>query len=202
MKICIKVICCVLGVMLSTVMNGKDLGMSVGLRDTQYAYVGAMWRQTAGLAIEHSIFSEPFSLQYVRVYGRFHRHVGQVGFEVSPYYGCTYDGAFYNVGGLFGAIWRVVRRVEVYGSLNPVYDSRLGYKTTFCIGGYVKVLKPVDVTVEYSTIPRYRQSERLVNGGFRFRVGGLSVTPRLSFPIKERTKSVRVLVSFDYSFSL
>ena len=76
MKICAKVICFVLGMMLSTVVNGKDFGMSVGLRDTQYAYVGAMWRQTAGLAVEHSIFSEPFSLQYVRIYGRFRRMAG------------------------------------------------------------------------------------------------------------------------------
>lgn len=202
MKMCAKVICFVLGMMLSTVVNGKDFGMSVGLRDTQYAYVGAMWRQTAGLAVEHSIFSEPFSLQYVRIYGRFRRNVGHLGLELSPYYGRAYNGAFYSVGGMFGARWHIVRRFEAYGCLNPVYDSRLGYKTTFCLGGYVKVIESLDVTVEYSTIPRYRQSERLVNGGFRFRAGGLSVTPRLSFPIKERAKSVRVLVSFDYSFSL
>lgn len=202
MRIWVRAICCVWGMMLSTIVNGKDFGMTVGLRDTQYAYVEAMWRQTAGLAMEHSIFSEPFSLQYLRIYGRFRRNVGQVGLELSPYYGRTYNGSFYSVGGIFGARWHIVRRVEAYGCLNPVYDSRLGYKTTFCIGGYVKVIRPMDITVEYSTIPRYRQSERLVNGGLRFRVEGLSVTPRLSFPIKENTKSVRVLVSFDYSFSL
>ena len=52
---------------------------------------------------------------------------------------------------------------------------------------------------QYTTVPEYRMSEKRIRAGFIFKDNNLSVSPIMSIPAKKDFKSMRVLVSMDYT---
>lgn len=56
----------------------------VGLRDNQYVQLGYLWKQTWKLELEHSVFSQKFSTQYVRQTLGYQKQWKKLGLKVSP----------------------------------------------------------------------------------------------------------------------
>lgn len=172
----------------------------LGLRDNQYVSVGYTYRQFWSVKLEHSVFSQEFSTQYVR-FMLGYRHCGErIGIEVIPYYGTLYNGDFYNVGVEFSGQWRMLRNWGIECTANPHYDSGYDYKTCFMVGTNLHLYKAISAVLQYSTIPEYRMKEERVKFGFEFKVNELCVIPLLSIPIDSSGKNMRVLCNLRYQF--
>ncbi len=193
---------CVLFVVLSFVMSLTSLAQfGVGLRDTRYVNVNYTFKNRMGIELEHSVFSEKFKYQHVRLSGFYSLPVKNFEFQVKPYFGTLYCGDYYDLGAFVNARYRVLKPLVLCGTFNPHYDSGFEYKTCFMLGAECNVYKDLSVVAQYTTIPEYRQSEKRIRGGLKFDVEHLWVQPMISIPVESgKTKSVRVSVSMGYQF--
>lgn len=173
----------------------------VGMRDTRYVNVNYTFKNRFGVELEHSVFSEKFKYQHVRLSLSCTMPVNRFEFQVKPYFGTLYCGDYYDVGAFLNASCRVVKSLLLCGTLNPHYDSGFEYKTCFMLGAECNVYKDLSLMAQYTTIPENRQSEKRVRAGLKFDIGRLWVEPLVSIPVEGRShKSVRVAVSMGYQF--
>ncbi len=176
--------------------------LGAGIRDSYYIGVRAAYGGHAFAAAEHSVYSYDAKYQYWRLYAGGMAKVPYADFEGSAFYGRTWCGSYWSSGALLTARALPPGPVSVTATLNPLYDSGLGYHTCFSAGAAVRIFKPVSLRASYTTIPEFRESERRVRAGVEVRVGGLSVIPELSIPTESRNRSrrLRLLMSFSYTF--
>lgn len=184
--------------MLSAVNVSAQVVLS--LRDNQYVSVGYTCRQSWSVKLEHSVFSQEFSTQYVRFMLGYKHCRERIGVEVIPYYGTLYNGDFYNAGIMFGGYWQVQRKWRIECIVNPHYDSGYDYKTCFSVGTNLHLYKAISAVLQYSTIPEYRMKEECIKAGLRIKADKLYVSPMLSIPVDKTGKHVRLLCGFGYEF--
>lgn len=178
--------------------------MTAGIRDTRYIFADVTFDSHAYLRAEHSVYSYDFIYQYWRLYAGGKLAVPYADFDVNAFYGRTWCGNYYSAGAHVSCRILPPGPVSIFGTLNPLYDSGFSYSTCFAAGLAVRLCKPVSVRASYTTIPEFRESEKVVRAGVDVHVGGLSVVPELSIPVDSRNRSrkLRMLMSFSYTFPL
>lgn len=194
-----KIITLVIALM--TVMS-VSAQFSAGIKDCRYVYGTYKLKSGVKFLIEHSLYSEKLGFQRIGV---------GVGYGTSiPYgfdwhanaFGATTWNRNYQVVSADLTLGYHYRRIGLYATINPRYDSGLHYKTCWQAGASVKIIEPISFLMDYTTIPEYRVSERRVAAGFSFKGNSLSVTPKLSVSADKNTflKNIRVLISMNYDF--
>lgn len=176
---------------------------SVGMRDNRYAFGQYLLNSHYSFKIEQSIFSEKIGFQTLRAYAGYQSELHDVlDYMAEAYFGSAYNRSYNVTGAIISAKYAFVKRLGIKASLNPHYDSTLGYSTCFLAGAFVGLSKDIDITAAYTTIPEYRVSERRVQLGFDFHVSHLIVSPRLSIAAggNQKAKNLRSLISFSYQF--
>ena len=174
--------------------------LSLNLRDSKYVGVSYLLNNGFGLSLEHSVFSQEISTQYVRGNLLFDKSLGSIDYKIATYYGMPYDAAYYNFGTDLSGEFPLNRTVKVFIGLNPHYDSFFKYKTCFDAGANFHLHKDVGIMASYSTKPEFRQNEKRIKVGLMLKVQNLSVYPYLSIPLEGAIKSFRLLVNLNYVF--
>lgn len=173
----------------------------LGMRDTRYVNVNYTFKNRMGIELEHSVFSEKFKYQHVRLSAFYTLPVKKFEFQVKPYFGTLYCGDYYDLGAFVNARYHVLKPLVLCGTFNPHYDSGFEYKTCFMLGAECNVYKALSLVAQYTTIPENRESEKRVRAGLKFDVSRLWVEPLVSIPVEGMShKSVRVAVSMGYQF--
>lgn len=178
-------------------LSGQTL--KLGLRDNQYGYAAYRFENNFSIKLEHSLFTERIGYQYVKVFVGYEANLKPVKISFEPYYGRTYNGSFYNLGGLISCTYPVTDILQLKGVVNPNYDSKFKYETCFGIEGQAKLLKDIAFVAEFTNVPEYRMKEDRVKLGLLFKVDQLWVKPCISLETKG-AKTTRVLTSFEYTF--
>ena len=171
----------------------------LSLRDNRYAGVGYLFLDKYDLKLEHSMFPEKLGFQYIRANVESKYTVEQLMIFYKLYLGMLYNQNFYDVGGNLKLNYNLVDRIDLFADVNPHYDSGYEYETNYGAGANVRLYKGVWLAGQYTTVPEYRMSEKRIRVGFIFKEKNLNVSPVISIPAKKEFKSMRVLVSMDYS---
>ena len=171
----------------------------LSLRDNRYAGIGYRFLDKYDLKLEHSMFPEKIGFQYVRVNAEANFSIEQLMISYKLYTGMLYNQNFYDVGADLQMNYSFVNRIDLFANVNPHYDSGYEYESNYGAGASVRLYKGMYLVGQYSTVPEYRTSEKRIRAGFIFKENNLSVTPVISIPAKKEFKSMRVLVSMDYS---
>lgn len=172
----------------------------LGVRDNQYIIVGYTYNKSWNIKLEHSVFSQKFSTQYVRLMLGYKHCWNNFGIEATPYYGTVYNGDFYNTGIMFSGYWQMLREWGIGCTVNPHYDSGFDYVTCFMAETTFCLYKAISAVLQYSTIPEYRMKEKQIKAGLRFNANQLYVCPMLSIPVDGTGKHVRLQCRFEYEF--
>lgn len=173
----------------------------VGLRDTRYVNVNYTLKDRFFFEFEQSIFAEKLGFQYFRVYCGYKGAFGPVNYHANAYYGMAWNNSYRNAG-LDLHINYFYRFIGAYGNLNPHYDSLYETKVFFRVGLAGNLTKQLTLKCDYNTIPTYREGEKRIRFGLNFHLANLYVEPLVSIPVEgnDKFKSLRVLVSFNYTF--
>lgn len=171
----------------------------LSLRDNRYAGIGYRFLDKYDLKLEHSMFPEKLGFQYVRVNAEANFSIEQLMILYKLYSGMLYNQNFYDVGADLKMNYTFVNRIDLFANVNPHYDSGYEYESNYGAGASVRLYKGMWLIGQYTTVPEYRKSEKRIRAGFIFKENNLSVTPVISIPAKKEFKSMRVLVSMDYS---
>ena len=176
--------------------------ISAGIQESSYMYGRYNFTDNFNIKLEHSLYSEKFGFQRVGIgvgyskclpYG-FNCNINLMG--ASTWNG-NYQVAFSDIN-----IGYDYRRIGCNLTIQPRYDSELGYETCWRAGISVKITKPISLIANYTTIPQYRMSEKRISGGIEFDVLNLRVVPAISVSVERPTilKNMRVLMSMNYDF--
>lgn len=179
---------------------GMKAQFSIGLRDSKYVGVSYTHKNSLGIGLEHSVFSQEVKTQYVRATMSYANLLNGFDYKAGIYYGTPYDGAYYNCGMMLSANYGISKAISLMATLNPHYDSYFEYKTCFDAGASFRLCTDISALLSYSTIPEFRQDEKRVKVGFNLTVQHLSVSPYLSIPAEGPVKSARLLVNINYVF--
>lgn len=174
----------------------------VGVRDNRYVYGDFCFKNHWIVKLEQSVYSEKFGYQTLRGYIGYKAKVQSFSYKVQAYFGSPYNGSYYSTGVLADGSYTFINRLTINATLNPHYDSSIGYETCFYAGVGVVLTKHIDILAGYTTIPVYRESEKRVLAGFNFHLGNLSVKPQISIAAAGSTKakSLRPAMNFEYKF--
>lgn len=176
--------------------------ISIGLRDTRFAYISYTLDHRYEFKLENSLYSAQLAFQYARATAGYLGKIGEdADYGISAYYGSAWNNDYRNAG-LYAALEYRIERVGVYGVINPHYDSTLDFDLCYRIGALCRLTDEIAVKCDYNTVPVYRAPEKRVRLGLSFDVGNLSVEPHVSLSVEknDRFKSMRVLTSFKYTF--
>lgn len=173
----------------------------IAIRDNRYAQLGYDWKSGWSITVEHSIFSEEFKYQYVRLEGQYEKSVSEkLIFSAMPYAGITYCNNFYNWGVHIHATCRLLTWLILEGSFNPHYDSDYKYGTCYMGGIKTGICRDMALILKYSTIPEYRIKEKRFKLGLEFNVRNLMVSPVVSLPVDKSMRNFRMLFGMKYYF--
>lgn len=182
-----------------TVMVYAQVG--VGLRDTRYVNVSYRYKQHWTAKLEHSIYSEKFSHQYLRLSFGWEKSFGFVSLQVEPYFGMTYSNTYSSEGFYAGAKVRPLKWLGIECAVIPHHDSGLGYTTCYLGALKFNCTENISITGVVTNRPEYREPQTRVRGGIRFSSGSLWVHPEISIPTSStQGKNIRVHVSMGYEF--
>ena len=171
----------------------------LGIRDNRYAGIGYRFLDRYDLKLEHSMFPEKIGFQYVRANAEANFSIEQLMMSQKIYFGMLYNQNFYDVGADLKMNYTLLSRIDLFANVNPHYDSGYEYETNYGAGANIRLYKEMRFVGQYTTVPEYRISEKRIRAGFIFKENNLSVSPVISIPAKKEFKSMRVLVSMDYS---
>lgn len=175
--------------------------IGIGLRDTRYVNVSYLYKRHWTAKLEHSIYAEKFTCQYLRLYLGWQKTFGIVDVCVEPYFGMTYSNSYSSEGIMADVNVRALEWLEVEGAVIPHHDSGLGYTTCYFGGLVFNCSKSISITGAVTNRPEYREPQTRAQAGVKFSSGSLWVHPRLSIPTSSgQGKNVRVLVSMGYEF--
>lgn len=169
------------------------------LRDSRYLGVAYHFLDKFDLKLEHSMFPEKLSFQYIRANAEANFSIEYLVISYKLYSGMLYNQNFYDVGADLKMNYTFINRIDLFADVNPHYDSGYEFETNYGVGGSVRVYKGMGLIGQYTTVPEYRMSEKRIRAGFIFKDNNLSVSPIMSIPAKKDFKSMRVLVSMDYT---
>lgn len=171
--------------------------LSLGLRDTRYVNVAYTFASSWTARFEQSVYSEKPKYQYFRLYFGYSRNVGPVRLSATPFYGMTYGNTYRNCGIDIAAGITPLRWLELDAAVMPLYDSGLKYTTCYSARAAFNCSKAIAIVGTFTNKPEYREAERRVRAGVRFRTGALWVLPEASIATEGNTKNLRMLVSID-----
>lgn len=171
----------------------------LSLRDNHYAGLGYHFLDKYDLKLEHSIFPEKIGFQYIRANAEANFSIEQLMILYKLYSGMLYNQNFYDIGADLKINYTLANRIDLFADVNPHYDSGYEYETNYGAGASVRLYKGMWLVGQYTTVPEYRKSEKRIRAGFIFKENNLRVSPVISIPAKKEIKSMRVLVSMDYS---
>lgn len=176
--------------------------VSIGMRDNRFAYGAFTYKEHYALALEQSIFSEKPGYQYLRGYVGYIGAYKDLEYSAMGYFGSTYNRSYWSSGVAAHAKYLLKNVVIIEGKLNPHYDSGDGYATCWYAGAGARITRHIDVLAGYGNIPEYRLPEHRFKVGFKFSVGDLSVSPRVSMKMcsGHGERSIRTLLDFNYKF--
>lgn len=180
--------------------TGAYCQIDAGIRDSRYVY-GSYTFKGFTAALEHSLYSEKMGFQRIGIYAGYEGYRRELHYSAYATATTTWNGN-YQTAGLLATAYYNIGSVSVGGTINPLYDSGLKYKTCFRVGAAVRICSPISVLAYYTTIPDYRMSEKRIAGGFDFHSDNLSVRPQLSLSVEQPTrfKNLRMLMSMNYRF--
>lgn len=179
-----------------------DAQFSIGLRESRYAYGSYRIVNNLSVKVEQSLYSEKLVFQRIGIGAEYYMTL-PYGFQWSAdLMGATTWNGNYQVVDLDLSVLYRYRRLGLEATIDPRYDSGLGYETCWQVGGLLQIIRPIAFVARYTTIPLYRMSEKRIAGGLEFKESKLSVRPELSFSLEKATrfKNIRVLVSMNYDF--
>lgn len=173
--------------------------IKIGLRDTYYAQVGYDVNTNYEIGLEHSLYSEHMRFQKIRLLVGYHYTKNNAGISVVPYFSSLWNGYYQDYGAYLTGNVRLVKHLYASAVINPHYDTGIKYMTNYCLGLRVGSYYGISIVGEYTTIPQYRVSEKLINMGVEVKIGTLWVRPELSLPVSGERKTGRVICSFGYT---
>ena len=171
----------------------------LGLRDNRFAGIGYHFLNKYDIELEHSMFPEKIGFQYIRANLEADFSIEHLIISYKLYSGMLYNQNFYDVGGDLKLSYDIKNRITLETNVNPHYDSGYEYETNYGFGLIVRLFKGIGLSGQFSTVPEYRESEKRVRAGLVFKENNLTVSPVISIPAKKEFKSMRILVSMDYS---
>lgn len=173
--------------------------VELGLRDTRFIYATWNINHHFNIGLEHSVYSEKFKLQHIRIAAAYRTSIKDFSIECKPYFGTVYNGDYYDLGAQITAGYRIAGRLTLEATVNPHYDSGYEYKTCWRAGATCRIWRELSAVAQYSTVPEYRQSEKRVRVGLRFDTERLWIMPLLSISVASgQSKSPRVAVSMGW----
>lgn len=173
----------------------------IGMRDTRYINVSYSFFDHWSAKFEHSVYSEKFSHQYIRLYLAYSHHLCAFTFSGESYFGMTYNNSYRSLGFNIDAEAKITSWLFVGAGFTPHYDSGMGYKSLY--KGYVgfNCSKNIAIIGCYTNRPEFRMPEKRIRGGVRFMVHKLWVQPEISIPVtNSEGKSIRFLASMGFKF--
>lgn len=175
--------------------------LSVGLRNNEYVGMEVMYK-SFGFQVEHSLFAQKFSRQYMKCLFSYQREYKEVIVKVLGTWGTSHDHTFYNTGvGMCASLFK--KQYYVSALINPYYDSVLGYNTCYEIEGRLHCFKGIYGILELGNVPEYRiPLNRLRFGVYLSEFENLWVKGTLSVPLEGNSRYIRALCSFGYQFNL
>lgn len=180
-------------------LNGKAQ-ISIGLKDSRYAFLNYTLKDHYGFRIDQSLYSSKISTQYLRGTVGYHSDFDSLKLEGDAYFGSAYGGAYQNYGASASVVYHPIKWMSLIGTANPHYDTFYGFDFCYKAGIIGHVHKDIDLLAYYTTIPDFRQSEKRVRAGFNFHILNLQVEPTISLPLVKPIESVRVQVCCCYTF--
>lgn len=175
---------------------------TAGIRDSHYIYGTYAPVSNLTVKLEHSLYSEKAGFQRIGVGADYGFALPRgFGWSAGVSAATTWNGNYQVVEG-HASVTYAYRRLGLDATLQPHYDSGLGYKTCWQAGGSLRIIDAIALVAHYTTIPEYRMSQQRLRGGFRFDVSRLTVTPEVSLSLDKATrfKNMRVLMSMQYRF--
>lgn len=175
--------------------------VGVGMRDNRFVFGDYEFSDKVTIKLEHSVFAEKFSYQYVRACLNYMGAVEKLYYKAGAYFGTTYNNSFYSAGLNVGLRY-AFDRILIDAKINPHYDSGLGSKLCYAGGIGFVIGQNVNLLAGYTTVPVYREPEKRITVGFDFHVANLSVSPQVSTVVTgaSKGKTLRVLMGFRYQF--
>ncbi len=193
-----KYLVLILTITISIIANAQ---VSVGMRDNRFVYGAYTYRSHYVVALEESVFSEGLGYQYLRGYAGYKGELKTLEYNATGYFGSTYNRSYCNAGPSARAKWTFRNVLILEGLLNPHYDSGDGYTTCWYAGAGARITRHIDILAGYGNQPEYRLPEYRLKAGFKFNVGALSVSPKVSIMVKKNSeRSIRPLIDFNYNF--
>lgn len=171
--------------------------IQIGFRDN--SYVNAFYTSRIGLGggLEQSVFPEVRKYQYVRLLTFYSINIKTSKIIICPYYGRTYGKVYWSTGAYVDYSFNK----EIFfvgGILNPMCDSDFGDIVAYRVYGAAHLYKMIWLTLQYGTIPEYRDVESRYRFGLIFKGDDISVTPQMSFRMPWNSRNIRFLVSMSY----
>lgn len=194
----IRQLLCVVVLFTAIVANAQ---WGIGVRDTRYVNVSYTFHHNWRAKLEHSVYSENFKYQYIRLYMAYTRQFGRFTFSGEPYFGMTYANSYRSMGFNIDAEARILPWLFAGAGVTPHYDSGMGYKTLY--KGFVgfDCTKHIAVIGTFTNRPEYREPEKRIRGGVRFAVNRLWVLPEISIPVgSSSSHTLRFMASMGYTF--
>ncbi len=173
--------------------------IKICLRDTYYAQVGYITKTNYEIGIEHSLYSEHMRLQKIRLLVGYHYLKNNTSLSAVPYFSTLWNGYYQDCGAYLTGNVCLLKHLYASAIVNPHYDTGIKYMTNYSLGLRVGSYYGLSIVGEYTTIPQYRVSEKLINIGVEVKIGTLWVRPELSLPMSGDRKTGRVICSFGYS---
>lgn len=176
--------------------------VSIGMRDNRFAYGAYSYKNHYVVALEQSIFSENLGYQSLRGYAGYKGNSKIFNYSAFGYFGSTYNHSYWSSGLSANLQCLVKNHLILEGKINPHYDSGNGYTTCWYAGGGARITSNIDVLSGYGNTPEYRLPEYRYKLGLKFKVGDLSVSPKISLKMHSGhgERSIRTLVDFNYKF--
>lgn len=172
-----------------------------GLRNSRYLYGSFTLKKHYSFGLEHSISADRIGFQQIGVSFGYDNQWKDLEYGASVKGATSWNGDYQIAGLNVHAAYSFLNRLQVFGQLNPLYDTDYDYKTCFAAGAACKIVNGISVFASYTTIPDYRKSEKRVHAGFMLKSGHLYAEPALSIPVGDDSfNSVRVLVSLGWRF--
>lgn len=109
--------------LLASISYSLHAQIKIGIRDNKFPYTSYTYKNTWGLKLEESIFSEDFAYQYIRGYLNYASTWKDLEIELSPYIGTQWNGNFQDYGMLCTLQCKFNHRFSIYGTLNPHKDT-------------------------------------------------------------------------------
>lgn len=172
-----------------------------GVRDTRYVNVSYTFLSHWRAKLEHSVYAESFSRQYVRLYMAYRRRFGRLSISGEPYFGMTYSNSYRSMGFNIDAGADITRWMFAEAGFTPHYDSGTGYSSLYKASLGFRCTGNIAAIGTFTNRPENRMPEKRMRAGVRFSVKNLWAFPEVSFPV-ERGKGLGLhfMASMGYTF--